>query len=187
MNGFHRWYCRSNLWRRTLMRGLIPMALEGIDLGDDLLEIGPGPGLTTDYLRQRVRSLTAVEIDPALSESLQRRMIGTNVKVHQGDATQLPFEAGSFSAAVAFTMLHHMPTQSLQDRLLAEVHRVLRPNGIFTGTDSKPSLLFRLIHLGDTMNVVDPKTFGERLQAAGFTDVSIRENARAFAFRARRA
>ena len=163
------------------------MALEGINLGDDLLEIGPGPGLSTDFLRPRVRSLTAVEIDPVLSESLKRRMAGTNVKVYQGDATRMPFEAGSFSAALAFTMLHHMPTQALQDRLLTEAHRVLQPNGFFAGTDSKLSLRFRLIHLGDTMNVVDPKTFGDRLQAAGFTDISIHENPRAFAFRARRA
>lgn len=62
MNGFHRWYCRSNIWRQVLTQGLIPMALEGIDLGDNLLEIGPG--LSTDFLRRRVRSLTAVEIDP---------------------------------------------------------------------------------------------------------------------------
>ena len=181
------WYCRSDIWRQVLTQGLIPMALDGIDLGSDLLEIGPGPGLSTDFLRQRVRSLTAVEIDPALSESLRHRMVGTKVNVHQGDATQMPFEAGSFSAVVAFTMLHHMPSQALQDRLLTEVHRVLRPNGIFAGTDSKLSLLFRLIHLGDTMVVVNPETFKDRLQAAGFTDISIRENRRAFAFRARRA
>ena len=88
MNGFHRWYCRSDIWRQVLTQALIPMALDGIDLGSDLLEIGPGPGLSTDFLRQRVRSLTAVEIDPALSESLRHRMVGTNVNVHQGDATQ---------------------------------------------------------------------------------------------------
>ncbi|OGO49744.1 MAG: methyltransferase type 11 [Chloroflexi bacterium RBG_16_63_12] len=186
MNGFHRWLCQSGLWRRTLTRGLIPMALEGIDLGTELLEIGPGPGLSTDFLRQRVHSLTALEIDPALSASLRRRLAGTNVKVYEGDATQMPFEAGAFSAAVAFTMLHHMPSPALQDRLLAEVHGVLRPGGIFAGTDSKWSLQFQLIHWNDTMVVVDPATFGDRLRAAGFKDISIRENGRAFAFRARR-
>jgi len=34
---------------------------------DDVSEIGPGPGFTTDVLRQRVAHLTAVEIDDVLA------------------------------------------------------------------------------------------------------------------------
>jgi hypothetical protein len=32
----------------------------------------------------------------------------------------MPFTSGRFSAAVCFTMLHHVPTPALQDRLLAD-------------------------------------------------------------------
>ena len=39
-------------------------------------------------------------------------------------------------------------------------------------------------HIGDTMVVVDPKTFAGRLQRAGFTDVTVREGKGAFRFRA---
>ena len=186
MNQFHRWFCRSALWRKTLAEGLIPWSLKSIDLGQDLLEVGPGPGLTTDILRRRYARVTAIEVDGALATSLERRLQDTNVRVVKGDATTMPFEDGSFSGAVSFTMLHHVPSAALQDRLLAEVFRVLRPGATFAGTDSTWSRAFQLIHLFDTMVLVDPNTFGARLEAAGFTQVSIDVAKVAFRFRARR-
>jgi SAM-dependent methyltransferase len=186
MNRFHRWFCRSALWRTALERRILPWALGGLDLGPDLLEVGPGPGLTTDLLRRRVTWLTAIEIDPTLAARLQHRLAGTNVRVVPGDATALPFADGSFSGAVALTMLHHVPSAALQDRLLAEVLRVLRPGGWFAGLDSTGSLAFSLIHLWDTMVLVDPDTFGARLEKAGFTEVAVDRLKRAFRFRARR-
>jgi hypothetical protein len=67
-----------------------------------------------------------------------------------------------------------VPSPELQDALFAQACRVLRPGGVFAGSDSQLSLRFRLIHLGDTMVVVDPDTLAGRLTAAGFTDVRIR-------------
>ena len=186
MNRFHRWFCRSSFWRKGLSEKIMPWALETVDLGQDLLEIGPGPGLTTDILRERFTSVTSLEIDPKLADSLKQRMAGTNVVVVDGDATAMPFDDGSFSGAVSFTMLHHVPSPALQNKLLAEVYRVLRPGGTFVGTDSTWSRAFQLIHLFDTMVIVDPTTFGARLEAAGFTDISVNQAKGAFRFRARR-
>src|SRR6516162_1846494 len=109
MNRFHRWICRSARWQRMLERQVLPWALEGVDLGPNALEVGPGPGLTTNLLRLRVDRLTAVEIDRKLATSLGARLKGTNVSTVQGDATSLPFRASSFSGAASFTMLHHVP------------------------------------------------------------------------------
>ena len=164
----------------------MPWVLAGADLGDAVLEIGPGPGLTTDVLRTRTARLTSVEIDPALAAALQRRTAGTNVTVVEGNATALPFEDGTFSGAVACTMLHHVPSAAAQDRLLGEVHRVLRPGARFVGSDSTTSLFFRLAHLFDTMVLVDPATFGRRLAHAGFRDVAVDCASGAFRFRATR-
>lgn len=184
MNLLHRWLCRSALWRKGLETDLLPWALEGVDLGGDLLEIGPGPGLTTDWLRQRVAHVTALEIDPHLAAGLRQRMRGTNVSVVEDDATQMPFEDRSFSAVVSLTMLHHVPSRTLQDKLLAEARRVLSSGGVFAGIDSTLSLPFRLIHMGDTMIVVDPEGFEARLQDAGFTDITIDRRKNRFRFRA---
>jgi SAM-dependent methyltransferase len=183
MNRLHRWYCRSDAWAARV-RDELPRVLDGVELGDEVLEVGPGPGLTTDMLRTRVPRVTAIEIDPHLAEALRQRTLGQGVEVVTGDATAMPFEAARFSAVVSFTMLHHIPSPQQQDRLLAEVRRVLRPGGVFAGSDSTASVLFRLAHLGDTMVLVDPDRFASRLQAAGFTDARVRRGNHAFGFRA---
>jgi SAM-dependent methyltransferase len=178
--------CRSAYWGKALDEKILPWAVRGVDLGGDVLEVGPGPGLTTDLLRQRCARITAIEIDPDLAEALAARLGGSNVKVIQGDATAMPFEDARFSGAVSFTMLHHVPSSALQDRLLREVRRVLRPGGVFAGVDSRQSFFMRLLHIHDTLVPVNPDTFASRLEAAGFQDVFIETNDRAFRFYARR-
>jgi SAM-dependent methyltransferase len=186
MNRFHRWLCRSGLWRKALENKLIPWALDGLALGTELLEIGPGPGLTTGCLLRRADRLTAVEIDSRLAASLGRRLPATRVRVVQGDATCLPFADKTFTAAVCFTMLHHLPSRAAQDRLIGEVSRVLRPGGVFAGTDSLWSRGMQLIHAGDTLMTVNPGEFGRRLEAAGFSAVRIETEKRVFRFACRR-
>jgi SAM-dependent methyltransferase len=184
MNWFHQRVCRSGRWRRRLGATLLPWALEGVDLGDTVLEIGPGPGATTDWLRGRARWLTALEVDAAAAAALQARLDGTGVAIVRGDGAAMPFADGTFSGVVAFTMLHHVPTAGQQDRLLAEARRVLRPGGVFAGFDGVGSWLFRLIHLGDAYNPVDPAAFGRRLAAAGFAAAAVERGRGRFRFRA---
>jgi hypothetical protein len=68
--------------------------------------------------------------------------------------------------------------------LFAEVFRVLRPGGIFAGSDSATSTLFRFLHFRDTCNPVHPQTFPERLRTAGFDDVHVEANHRRLRWRA---
>ena len=178
--------CRSAHWQKTVEAEILPWVLDGVDLGADVLEVGPAPGITTDLLRTRVSRLTSVEIDDRLAASLAQRLEGGNVTVLHEDATAMSLADASFDGAVCFTMLHHVPSAALQDRLLAEVARVLRPGGIFAGVDSLYSRSFGMLHWFDTMVVVDPRTFPQRLEAAGFNDADIEVNDRAFRFRARR-
>jgi len=186
MNFYHRRLCRSDKWRRKLESSILPFALDGVELGDDVLEVGPGPGLTTDFLKLTIARLTAIEIDKKLAGRLKSRMVGSNVTVIEGDATAMPFNDARFSGAVSFTMLHHVPSRELQNRLLREVARVLRKDGMFAGVDSLPSLSMRIIHIGDTLVPIDPSTFKSRLENAGFHEVVIEANPERFRFRARR-
>ena len=186
MNLIHRWLCGSAYWKKALETYIVPWTLEGVNLGSDLLEVGPGPGISTELLRTRVPRLTCVEIDRRYAEKLRRRA-SINIRVLCEDATAMSLADQSFDAAVCFTMLHHVPSAALQDRLLTEVARVLRPGGIFAGTDSLYSRLFRVLHLFDTMVVVDPETFPGRLRSAGFIDTRVDVmNPYAFRFRARK-
>ncbi|GLZ52860.1 methyltransferase type 11 [Actinomycetospora sp. NBRC 106378] len=164
MNLMHRRLCSSADWA-TKVADRMPRDLADVELGDDVLEIGPGYGATTRVLLDRVPHLTAVEVDEA---SAARLRVEFGDRIVHGDGTALPFDDGRFSAVVCFTMLHHVPSRALQDRLFAEARRVLRPGGVFRGVDSQLSLRFRLLHVGDTMVVVDPGTLPGRLTTAGF-------------------
>jgi SAM-dependent methyltransferase len=106
VNEAHLRICSSPEWASYVADELLPWVLASYELGDDVLELGPGPGLTTDVLLRLVPRLTAVEIDKSLAVAL-----------------------------ALFTMLHHVPSAGLPDRLLAEARRVLRPTGVMVGTD----------------------------------------------------
>jgi SAM-dependent methyltransferase len=156
-----------------------------VELGDDVLEVGPGFGATTRLLaRRRGTRLTVLELEPDYCERL-RRVLPENVEVTQGDATQMPFADGRFSAVLSFTMLHHLGSAELQDRLLAEATRVLHMGGVFAGTDSLGTgRIFKLLHIGDTLVPVSPDGLPERLERAGLAHPRVQRGGRSFRFRA---
>jgi ubiquinone/menaquinone biosynthesis C-methylase UbiE len=182
MNAIHNRLCSSGWWAQRVEQKLLPFGIDGLDLGDDVLEIGPGFGATTRLLVDRVPRLRVLELDPGYCERLRAEL---DLDVDQGDATALPYEDGRFSAVVCFTMLHHIPVARDQDRVFAEVARVLRPGGIFAGTDSiGTGLVFKLIHVGDTLLPIDPDGLPARLSAAGLTDAQVARANHSFRFRA---
>jgi ubiquinone/menaquinone biosynthesis C-methylase UbiE len=186
MNEGHLQLCASDEWREMLTEQIMPWAITDAALGDDVIEVGPGPGLTTDELRNAVAQLTAVELDPDLAQSLADRLAGTNVEVINADATALPMEDDRFSGAVSFSMLHHVPTAELQDRLLSELARVLAPNGVLVVSDSVANEELEAFHDGDVYNPIDPATLPDRLAAAGFSAIDVRTNPFGFAVHARK-
>lgn len=186
MNARHLELCAGDEWADTVREHIIPWLLDGVELGDDVLEIGPGPGRTTDILCTRVAKLTAVELDPDLAAKLAARFQGANVEVINADATDIPLPDNRFSSALCFTMLHHVPTAELQDRIFAEAARVLRPGGLFAGVDSMTSPDFLELHSDDICVPIDPDGLAERLLQAGFEDVDVYAGSagRRFRFRA---
>ncbi|WP_329565827.1 class I SAM-dependent methyltransferase [Kitasatospora sp. NBC_01266] len=173
MNLNHARVCTSPEWAEQLQTLVLPKVTAGVELGPAMLEVGPGPGAATDWLRRRVERLVAVEYEQAAAEALAARYAGTNVEVLHGDATALPFADAAFDAVGCFTMLHHVPTPALQNRLLAEALRVLRPGGVLVGSDSLPGDALHHFHEGDTYNPVEPSAFLARLQTLGFEQLTI--------------
>jgi len=160
-------------WAAHLHDDILPLATSGVDLGEDMLEIGPGPGAATEWLRHRVRRLVAVELDASAASALRSRFAGTNVSAVAGDATALDFPDESFDSVGTFTMLHHVPTRGLQDAILAEALRVLRPGGTLVGSDSLASDDLHHFHAGDTYNPVEPAALLTWLQTLGFASITI--------------
>jgi ubiquinone/menaquinone biosynthesis C-methylase UbiE len=98
------------------------------------------------------------------------------VQIVHGDATSLSCADDSFSGAACFTMLHHVPTNELQDRLFTEIARVLRLGAPLVASDSLASEELKAHHEDDTYNPVDPASLPSRLVTAGFENVEVRTN-----------
>ena len=184
MNEEHLKLCASAQWQQLVEDHLLPWVLGDDGLGDDVLEVGAGPGLVTDLLVERAPRVTAVELDQDLADKLRARL-GARVEVITGDATALPLPDGRFSAAACFTMLHHIPEGTAQDRALAELARVLRPGGLLLGTDGQDTPSRRELHVGDVFNPIDPAGLPARLAAAGFVEVVVDSDGDRFRFRGR--
>ena len=125
MNENHAKLMPSPEWAAHIQDEVLPQATAGVDLGADLLELGPGPGAATEWLRHRVRRLVALEQEQDAARRLADRFPGSNVEVACGDASALGYPDESFDTVASFTMLHHVPTRALQDKVLAEAFRVL--------------------------------------------------------------
>lgn len=186
MNENHDRVCPTPEWAEYLHTEVLPQVTDGVELGAAMLEIGPGPGASTEWLRHRVDRLIALELErPAAAALTERFADAPNVEIHTGDATQIPWPDESFDSVACFTMLHHVPTIALQNQVLTEILRVLRPGGTLVGSDSVHSVELHHFHEGDVYNPIDPGTMYTRLQTIGFDHIALAVDY-AMRFRARK-
>jgi SAM-dependent methyltransferase len=100
--------------------------LEG--LSGTVLELGAGHGLNFPHYPAAVTDVIAVEPEPTLRALATAAAASTPVPVRVigGVADDIPLDDGSVDAAVTSLVLCSVPDQ---DRALAELRRVLRPQG----------------------------------------------------------
>jgi ubiquinone/menaquinone biosynthesis C-methylase UbiE len=99
------------------------------DVRGRVLEIGVGTGLSFPHYPD-VDEIVGVEpSEPMLRRARQRAAeTGREIQLVRAPAEELPFPDESFDTVVAMTVLC---TVDDVDRALAEIHRVLRPDGRF--------------------------------------------------------
>jgi len=122
--------------RRRYMRPILDRV--GIRTGERILELGPCPGAFTVDAAQRVGPdgrLIAVDIQPKMIAQVEKRIQDaglTNVETHVADAYHLPLDDASVDRAFLVTVLPEIPDQA---RALAELRRVIKPDGILSITE----------------------------------------------------
>jgi SAM-dependent methyltransferase len=95
------------------------------------------------------------------------------VQIVTGSGADLRFPDQSFDSCGSFTMLHHVPTLALQNQILSEAFRILRPGGVLIGSDSLASNDLHHFHADDTYNPVEPASVLSRLQTLGFGQITV--------------
>ena len=101
--------------------------------GERVLDVGCGTGALAIAARHRVGATGAVHALDASPEmiALARRKAtraGADLALHVASVDALPFADARFDCVTSTLMLHHLP-RPVQERLAAEVRRVLRPGG----------------------------------------------------------
>lgn len=186
MNAFENWFCGTPLWRWVTATRLLPWVLGGIQPGDHVLELGSGPGAGTAALRERAKRVTSLDYSHRFASGLLAGERSGNARVVQGDASALPFADGTFSAAVAILVLHHLRTAELQLLAFREVRRVLRPGGLFLAFEIRDSWMNRIGHIRSTFTPLEPQKLPAALGASGFSSVGMAERQGGFRFCATR-
>jgi len=124
--------------------GLRPIHQEMITLADlrdghRVLDVGCGTGNLLRATGQRHRNVDLVGLDPdpkALARAGRKaRRADLVIRLDRGFAQELPYDDGSFDRVFSSLMLHHLDSTS-KDALLAEVRRVLRPDGLLVLADA---------------------------------------------------
>jgi ubiquinone/menaquinone biosynthesis C-methylase UbiE len=98
-----------------------------------VLELGCGPGFLWKNNMQRIPptwEMTLTDFSPGMVQDAreQLRQSDRNFTFQVVDAQNIPFAANHFDRVIANCMLYHVPDRA---RALAEIRRVLKPDGYF--------------------------------------------------------
>ncbi len=101
--------------------------IEGSPPGARGLDIGCGNGRHLDVLGSVANSVVGLDLSQCLLAHAQDEQ--PHAFLVRGDAVELPFRTNVFDICLYVATLHHLPTRAERHASLAEVARVLKPDG----------------------------------------------------------
>jgi 16S rRNA (adenine1518-N6/adenine1519-N6)-dimethyltransferase len=169
----------ASLGQRFLVdRGVLRAIIDAAELSaeDDVLEVGPGPGVLTAQLAERARSVTAVEIDERMVAVLQDTLAGHgNVRIVRADALEVDL----------FALGERPPT-----RIVANVpYQITTPLlERFIGDDRRPPIVVVLVQEEVARRIVATASSGKErgylsIFAQSFADAQVVRRVPPSAFR----
>ena len=91
-----------------------------------LLDVGAATGIDGSFFASYEIAVTCIDLSAENVQAAREK----GLKAEQMDVTQLNFEDGSFGAVWSWNCLLHLPKVEWA-QALAEIHRVLKPGGLF--------------------------------------------------------
>lgn len=96
--------------------------------GDKILDVGCGNGRLLELLKDKKISYTGVDVSEKLIEVAKKKYPQNNFLV--ADNLNLPFLDNNFDKVFSVAVLHTIPSDELRKKAVAELKRVLRPEGL---------------------------------------------------------
>ncbi len=149
--------------------------------GVRLLDLGGGAGGATERFARGCSEVVILE--PNAKKVAYGRRRRPAIRFLEGRAHSIPYPDGSFDRITAVVSFHHMEDP---DRVLTEVHRVLREGGRFVLMELPPAhapgALFHWFaaRRGEHLSFSNPDELARKLEAHGFRDVSTAQGSRGF-------
>ena len=101
-------------------------AAERLESNEDVLDIGCGEGYGATILLEAANEYTGVDLSATVVDEARRNFGSTRTRFAAFDGTRIPFEDGTFDAAVSFQVIEHVADVR---SYLAEARRVIKPAG----------------------------------------------------------
>lgn len=100
-----------------------------------VLDLGCGVGRHACYLAAMGFSVEAMDASPSGLEYAAREAekLGLQITFREGLMTALPYPDASFDYVLSFNVIYH-GDGGVVSRAISEIHRVLKPGGLFQGT-----------------------------------------------------
>ena len=113
--------------RKTVAVMLDALKQAGIDPNQArLLDIGCSTGILTRHYAEYFGAVVGVDIDDGAVEWARKNRAAENLRYEIGDSLNLPFLTGDFDFVTCTHIYEHVPDAQ---KMLDEIHRVLRPGG----------------------------------------------------------
>jgi len=101
----------------------------------ELLDIGCGVGNSHPLLVAQFAKMVGIDVSLSCIAKASERNSSVHYAVYDG--LHLPFSSATFDVACAVCVFHHVPV-SKRESLVAEVRRILRPDGLFVIFEHNP-------------------------------------------------
>jgi len=142
--------------------------------GGFLLDVGCGPGRATAKLVDLALDILAFDVSKAMVRLAAQRFRGAGVRARTtfmaADAMHFPVRAAAVDCVLAYGVLHHVPDPP---RVCREIDRVLRPGGLYLGSENGTSVFRGLFEL---LQKLRPQWYEEAGPEALFSSRSFRES-----------
>lgn len=97
-----------------------------------LLDLGSGLGQDSKYFAENGLTVICTDVSRYALSIAKKNIKNKNVIFRKVDlSTKLPFENNSFDIVYSHLALHYFD-EKITKQLFKEIHRILKPNGIFT-------------------------------------------------------